>query len=465
MSKHNVDTWLGVLDAALAGRQPKEPPAPWDAWLVVSLLIQHERQAWLREIVDTRVAHLDDDEGDVPGMPGWRFEQDLDRHGICYGMVAPDGETFDISRDADAALIDPWRFAVRVKSVADLRLAEGRLWRWRPEFHLILDGLDELTASGVIRLSEDGHCFTLAPSLAARGAEVIADLARADAELRWRGALADHDDAAQNAAHHMWLIDRLRTSEHSGELLDVALDIVEPANHYELLREQLAGPVEYAAGHAIELLRQRRELPVCHEVVGFLRRFDPKVHLPFSGYEAIAYALEHGLEVDYVKARFDELAAAEMSRSVGPSFRSKLAILALRLLPERALMLVRSALRSSTPACVEEMAALLAALDQRWCQRELVAALAEPEIEIKIRNRIRPHLVAALRHSASELARRRAQAHDVPPTRDPEAIGYTAEEVAYTNADKFMARAVDRARALADELRDRYPEDWSGNDG
>jgi hypothetical protein len=73
------------------------------------------------------------------------------------------------------------------------------------------------------------------------------------------------------------------------------------------------------------------------------------------------------------------------------------------------------------------VAALLAVLDQRWCQRELVAALVEPEIEveieiemeIEIRNRNRPTLVAALRHSASEIARRRTQAHDIPPSHEP----------------------------------------------
>jgi hypothetical protein len=463
----DIDIWLGLLDAAIAGRPQTEPPPPWDAWLVVSLLIQHERQRWYREIVDTRLKDVDDDHGDVPGVPGWRFEQDE----TAYCLVGPDGEllegeSFDVDpRDPAAVLINPGFLATRVRSVAGSRLAEGRLWRWRPNLDLVVDGLDGLVASGVIERREGSECFTLAPSLAARSAELIADLARADAELRWRRALADHDDAAQKAAHHTWLVDRLRTSQRSGELLDVALDIVGPARHYELLREQLAGPIEYAAGRAIELLRKRRDLPVCHEVVGFLRRFDPSVHLPFPGYAAIAYALEHGLEVDYVTARFDELAAVEMSRFVGPSLTSRLAILALRFLPEHALMLVRSALRSSTPVCIEEMAALLSALDQRWCQRELVAALAEPEIELKIRNRNRPTLVAALRHSASEFARRRAEVHDIPPTRDPGAIGYTAEEIAYTNADKFMARAVERARPLADELRDRYPDDWSGNGG
>src|SRR5690606_17872952 len=109
------------------------------------------------------------------------------------------------------------------------------------------------------------------------------------------------------------------------------------------------------------------------------------------------------------------------------------------------------------PLCVQEMSAVLALLDQRWCQRELVAALVDPEVEDRIKNRIRPTLVAALRHSTSELARRRARAHDIPPQRDPQAIGYTGEEVAYTNADSFMARALDRARPIADELRDRYP--------
>lgn len=53
--------------------------------------------------------------------------------------------------------------------------------------------------------------------------------------------LADHDDAAREAAHRTWLVELLRTSKRSGELLDVVLDVVDATRGYELLREQLAG--------------------------------------------------------------------------------------------------------------------------------------------------------------------------------------------------------------------------------
>ena len=201
-------------------------------------------------------------------------------------------------------------------------------------------------------------------------------------------------------------------------------------------------------------------MPVCPDVVTFLRRIDPTTAPPYPGYQAIAYALEHGLEPDEVRARFDEHAAIRVSPGfVGNPFLASFAILALRLLPERALPLVRAALRSSTPVCVQEMAAVLALLDQRWCRRELIAAL---EADVQTRDILRPILVSALRHSSSEPARHRAQRYDIAPRRDPQAIGYTSEELAFANADVFMARAMERARPRADELRGRYPDDWSG---
>lgn len=61
----------------------------------------------------------------------------------------------------------------------------------------------------------------------------------------------------------------------------------------------------------------------------------------------------------------------------GWTAQSRFAILALQRLPERALALVRASLRSTTPACAAEIAALLTAIDQPWCRRELAAARAE----------------------------------------------------------------------------------------
>jgi hypothetical protein len=446
--------YVALIDAAIAGEAVGNAPAPWDAWLVVALIVQRERQRWHREIVNTRCADTGLDHGDVPGMPGWTFVE----HGIGVCLEGPDGEVIDVDfRDAAAAVIDPWFFATRVKSVAASRVAEGRLWRWRPKSDLVVDGLDALVARGVIALQPEGHCFTLAEPLAERAAEVAADLARPDAEVRWRRALGDVDDAAQREAYDDWLVDLVATSRRRGQFLDLAVTAAGPERGMEILRAQLAAEtIDYATGRAIEVLR-RPELPPCADVAALLRRLDAATAPPYPGFQAVAYLVERGLEPELARARFDELAAVKVSPGfAGNPFTAEFAILALHHLPERALPVVRAALRSSTPICVQEMASLLAAIDRPWCQRELLAALPEAHA------RNRATLVAAVRHSANDLARRRAGAHDVPPPRDPEAIGFTYEEVAYANADAFTASAVEKARPVAEVLRARFPDDWDG---
>jgi hypothetical protein len=454
VSGPGVDDYVGWFDAARAGAAPSHPPPPpWMGWLVAALVVQRERQRWHRDVVSSRLDHGGDDHGPVPGMPGWTFEQ----HGMGYCLLGPDGELVDVDlRDREAAIIDPWFFANRVKSIAHARLAEGRLWRWRPKTDLVVDGLDALAAARVIYRQPDSHLFTLAAPLAVRAAEVARDLAADDAEVRWRRALGDRDDVLQRGEHRVWLVGLVRSSR-KGPILEVALDAVEPEVGYELLRAQLGGPLDHAAGRAIELMRARPAMPACPDVVSVVQRVAPSDDPPYPGYQAVAYLLERGMEPALAREKFDELAAVKVAKGFrGNPFESSFAILALRFLPDRAMPLVRRALRSTTPICVQEIAALLAVLDQPWCHRELAAALAEE------RTPTHPYLVAALRRSSGDLARRRAAAYDVPPARDPEATGFTYDEVAYANADSFMDRAVAGAASVASELRGKYADDWTG---
>jgi len=451
-----IDACIALLDAAREAHDARVASAPpWTGWLVVSLLVQRERQRWHREVVSWRLADAQNHHGDVPGLDGWTFH----RHGMGCCLVGADGEILDVDlRDRQAAIVDPWFFANRIESIAHARVAEGRLWRWRPKTDLIVDGLDELADAGVIARRDNSHLFTLAAPLAERASEVTRDLEAPGAAERWRRALGDRDDERQRSAHAAWLVGLIRESRN-GAVLDVAFDAVGMDAGYGLLRAQLGGPIDYAAGRAIELLRAHRELPPCPEVAALLRRVAPEDDPPYAGYQAVAYLLERELEPALARARFDELAAVEVSpgSSINP-FCSAFAILALRFMPDRALPLVRKALRSKGALCVEEMAAILALLDQRWCHRELCAALAEE------RAATHPYLVAALRRSSSELARRRAAAANIAPPHEPGAAGFTYEEVTYASAEPLMENAVARARSVAAELQGRLPDDWGAED-
>lgn len=153
--------------------------------------------------------------------------------------------------------------------------------------------------------------------------------------------------------------------------------------------------------------------------------------------------------------RFRTFAAVEKAAGFsGNPFLANYAVLALRFLPALAMDLVRRALRSNTPICVHEMAALLAAIGQPWCVRELVSALEEAPRSSSI--------AEALRRSSSELARSQAVKLYVPPTHDPSALGYTWEEVEHNSVGEMLDHRLRAARPIAEQLREQYPATWEG---
>ena len=188
-----------------------------------------------------------------------------------------------------------------------------------------------------------------------------------------------------------------------------------------------------------------------------LRRADVATDHPFSPYQACAYLLERDAEPALVRERFDAWAGIPRAAGYGGHpLLADFAVLALERLPERALPLVRRALRGSVPIAVLEMAALLAAIDQRWCHRELAAALAEE------RRESHAYLAAALRSTTSELAQRRGASDPGPPPRAPDAIGFSFDEVLHARADDDLTEELDERRTLAARLRARLPDDWAG---
>ncbi|MBP8804988.1 MAG: hypothetical protein KBG48_02215 [Kofleriaceae bacterium] len=428
---------------------------PHLSWLVVALQLQRERQRWHHAVAPAAL-DTDSDDGDLPGHPGWTYR----RHGIGLCLRGPDGELLDADFLTETGeVIDVWFFATRVASVATspTRLAEPRLWRWRPLPEVIVDGIRELAAAGLVRYTTTyENQLTLAPELEARAAEVAAELATADGQARWLALIEPEGDAAYVADHRAWLSTRVHASKRPGDLLPLALEGTTADEALALCRP-LFGRKDWHEGRAIELLRARPDVDVTAEVAEVLRRADVATDHPFSPYQACAYLLERDAEPALVRERFD--AWAGMPRAAGYGGHPLLAdfaVLALERLPERALPLVRRALRGSVPIAVLEMAALLAAIDQRWCHRELAAALAEE------RRESHAYLAAALRSTTSELAQRRGASDPGPPPRAPDAIGFSFDEVLHARADDDLTDELDERRTLAARLRARLPDDWAG---
>lgn len=429
---------------------------PHLTWLVAALLMQRERQRWHHDVARQRqLGELDEDEGDVPDLPGWRYY----RHGIGVCLYAPDGEVLDVDfNDDEGAVIDVWFFARRVESLKDSASwpAESRLWWWRPMREVIVDGCEELVALGAVTYkTEYSNKIVLAPELEARARSIAAELAEPGARERWVEALEPGGAAAHLASYRAWLMTRLQESSRPGKLLDLALDGATPDEAIALCRP-LLGRNDWDAGHAIELLRARRDVPPLHEIAELLRRVSLQDDHPFAPFQACAYLIERGIERRFALEHFDAWSQLEKANGYhGNPMASDFAMLALCELPERALGLVRRTLRCEVPFCVREIAGLLATIDQRWCHRELAAALAGP------RRASHSYLAAALRCTSSEVARRRADAAPTPPPRAPDAVGFTFDEVLHASADREMTDMLEGWRDLASVLRARYPDDWN----
>lgn len=425
--------------------------APHLDWLVLALGIQRERQRWHHQVAREVYQDADDDEGELPGHPGWSYY----RHGIGVCLGGPDGEVLDVDfEDEDGQRIDTWFFARRIESLqrSPDRIVEPRLWRWRPRRELIVDGIRELEGAGAVHYpTAYENKIVLAADLEAELPEVIAELATVEGRARWLAELEPGGEQAHVEAHRAWVRDRLAASKRPGDLLELALADTTPEQAVELCRP-LFGRKDWHEGRAIELLRRRADVPVLPEVIDVLRNADPRTDHPFSPYQACAFLLERDADRELVLEAFDAWTTIDKAEGYGAHpLISEFAALALEHVPDRALRVVRHGLRHGVPIAIAELAALLAAIDQPWCHRELAAAAAEQ------RRESHSYLAAALLATSSELAQRRGAAVPGPSPRAPGAIGFTFDEVLHNMADGEMAGHIDKQRALAARLRDKYP--------
>jgi hypothetical protein len=444
-----------AIDMALAAHAPRRPPQPWLAWLAVALLRQRARQAWHRFILDTRLRNeqVSGANGDVPGLPGWKYSF----HGIGCCLTGPDGEILDVDRrDDEARVIDPYFFAWRVKSVCSIALPEVRLWRWIPSDSMIVAALGDLRAAGALVYPEGDHLFRLADPLEDRVRAVTA--CRFDDEgtrERWLAAFNDVDAEDTLLAHRAWVRSRAIDPDHAFKVLDAAREILAPIELGDVCLRLLSGPAGPAMGKALSLLRETGVHENIETVTSLVHRLSPIDDPPYPAYEAFAFLLERGVADTKLVERFAIFAAVEKAKGFGGNpFLGEYAILALRFLPARAMDLVRRALRCNTPICVAEIAALLAAIGQPWCVRELTSALTDVPGASTI--------AEALRRCAGDLAKRHAEKLYTPPMHDYSRIGFTHEEVEHANAREWFEEPFRKAQSTADELRARYPAAWDG---
>jgi hypothetical protein len=360
----------------------------------------------------------------------------------------------------DGPLIDPHRAAHRLARLDTDQGAGARLARWLPGPGLLGAAIDELRDLGVIGHPTREHDFLLCERLEAVHAAVDAvAFERREVQAAWSEHLGDDDRAT--AAHRCWVRARVLERRRAYERLEELGTLLEPAELVRCCEDLIAGGIDGATGKAIEVLHGL-DGPVSPAVRAVLDRLDPDRHHPYPAWAAARYLLARGVERERALAiaiGFAEVPVVAGYR--GNPMQDRLAVLVLEHAQDRAMPLLRLALRSNTPGVLQPLAALLSRIAQPWCHRELEAALGDPEHADRPEQR--RVLAAALARLDTDIARRRARELAPPvPERTPGAIGYTFDEVVAANLDSIMDDAAEAAVELADRLRARLPDDWNG---
>lgn len=385
-------------------------------------------------------------------MPGWTYLF----HGIGCCLTAPDGEVIDVDqRDDAAAVIDPYFFAWRVRSVRERRFPESRLWRWMHSQEMVVAALADLLAAGAIRPFEGEHLFRLAPALEGRAHALDAcDFETQTTRDLWCAGLGDSDREATIRAHRVWIHGVATDSARAYLALDAARAFLPPQELEEVCMRHLRPPAGPNMGKALGLLREigaTRALPAALSLLDIL---SPTQDPPFPAYEAFSYVLDAGAITAHVLERFTRFATVEVVKGFrGHPFAAKYALLAFWHAPALAMPLVRRALRSNTPICVNEMAGLLAAIGHPWCVRELSSALRENNSSV---------IAAALRQCPSRVAAKFAERTYAAPVHDDAKIGFSWDEVQHARADATVREAMNAAHENATLLRARFPPTWEG---
>jgi Domain of unknown function (DUF6896) len=412
---------------------------PWHGWVAVCLCRQLARQRWLVGVARSRLRDVGEEEGSVPGLPQWRYHY----HGIGLCLSGPGNEVIDVDfNEEDGETVDPYFFARRVLGLAEPGFVEARMRHWLPSAELVVAVLDELRVSGAIAHPTSGHVFRLGEELMALDREVSsADLSSVEVQRTWARRFRDDEEAG--AGHRRWLSSLAARDERRAR---VVVALLPPGDAVALGEAILEGPVRHATGAVVEALDDRGL--TCEGIGDMLERLDPASQHPYIAWAIARHLLRRG-DVRAIEAVCAFANVRKVEGYNGNPYDAELAMLLLEYAPGRAMPYVRLALRSDTPAAVHAMAALVAAIGQPWCWRELDAALADTKTKEV------PWAKGNARRLAAALGKVMP-----PPERKPGQIGFSHEEVVAANLDGWLSAELERVAPLADKLRALLPDNF-----
>lgn len=294
--------------------------------------------------------------------------------GVNVGLAAYE---MDLHNFPDTDLIAP----------GALHLPEARLWRWVPSEQLIEIAINQLVLDGAVQMDSDLEHISINDELAAsaptiaepsfddpgvvrRCGEMLGDVEIADpANKRALAALVD--------AHREW-VKALARSNDPG-ILDAVIPVIAatlPAPEAVWTLESIIERAPELTSRALLILQYRPEIPPAFSAV---RAAENLVCDRAPSVEA-ANIIEYVTVRRLANEKIVENLLALLSLDAVPAIavvHGSLIVSLLRVAPQRALPFIRRHLRSPIEAAARDVAALLVATEQAWCERELLLAMRE----------------------------------------------------------------------------------------
>jgi len=423
---------------------------PWLLWLLICLCRQEKRQAWLKEI-HIKIQNTDfDEDGIVPGHPEWKYNY----HGMGLCLSGPNGEELDVDfHDEELRTIDPYFFTTRIFSLSSLELPEARLRHWFPNEELIIVAFRDL--QNLLQKAKNSHVFMLNTKFQTHW-DYLNQLDKPDSEgllSKWV-EIENLDNAAEATRHQenyqKWLLIQLKNSDLSAPGFEAIAYSLTGETQLEACLIQLRH-VNHKMAAAVKVLSTMDKSPVT-AVASVLKKLKPKRHHPYLAHTVCKYLLSRNLQTDLCIKTIKSFSDIRVVKGYGGNpYDYELALLMLTYNPEEGIALLRRALRSDTPSCIENTAALMAAINEVWSYRELVSVLEDLTFDKDPTNK--RYIVTALMHSNDPGFQEIGHAY-LPESRvrNEDDIGYTWDEVVEHNMDGHFQYYIEQALADATML-------------
>lgn len=400
---------------------------PWLLWLLICLCRQEKRQAWLKQI-HTKIQNTTGDrKGTVPGHPQWSYRY----HGIGLCLTGPNDETLDADfRDEELRTIDPYFFTTRIFGLSKVELPEERLRHWLPREGLVVVAIKSLQHT--LLEPPKSHSFRLNKEFQVEWDYLnqLDDYTPAEEASKWQEIedLSDEKESARyKASFQKWLLQELKKPELSASGFEAIAHSLVGKKKLEACLVQLRH-VDHKMAAAVKVLFTMDSVPIA-ALVSVFHKLNPKNHHPYLAHTVCAFLLSRNEKITECIKMVKSFAAVRQVQGYGGNpFDYHFALQLLTYSPNDGVPLIRMALRSDTPYCVERAAALMAAIDQDWSYQELIKVLTDHTFDSdKTQQR---YIVAGLLQSEDAAIRKFAKgAQPLSSERREDEHGYTLDEV------------------------------------